>query len=202
MKKYNGFTLVELMIVVAIVGILSVVAVPSMRSYLSNTASNSLSNTLLIDIMYARNHAISNGVIVKIIPTGGADTGVSTFDPTTGGVNWGGGWTIFEDDNNNNVIDPDPDPDINENILRSHLSFGPDAHISSGPGAHIGGGPVTVLDINNPIGFDASGFSITDGVLSVATFGCAGDNARTLQINRIGQVIGNDVQCPFDFTNL
>jgi hypothetical protein len=64
------------------------------------------------------------------------------------------------------------------------------------------GSPDTVLDINNPIGFDASGFSLTDGVLSVATFGCAGDNARTLQINRIGQVIGNDVQCPIAFTNL
>ena len=212
MKKYNGFTLIELMVVLAIVGILSMIAAPSMRTYISNSSANSLSSTLLIDIMYARNHAISNTVVVKMIPIGSdptaadaADTGASTFTPNSAGVNWGLGWIIFEDDNRNNVADASDNNnrvDPGELVIRNHSSFGPGAHISSGLGAHISSGPVTVLDIGNPIGFDASGFSLTDGVLSVATFGCAGDNARIFQINRIGQVIGKDIQCPLAFTNL
>jgi len=203
MKKYNGFTLVELMIVMAIAGILLAVAAPGLRVFIANSSANSLSSTLLIDIMFARNHAISNEVIVKMIPFGNdpaaidiADSAASLFAPNATGVNWGLGWIIFEDDDNDNIID------AGELILRNHSSFGPGAHISSGPGGHIAGGPVGVLDRLNPIGFNPSGISVRSGVLTIAAFGCAGDNARTIQINQIGQAIGNNILCPQAFTDL
>lgn len=194
MKKYNGFTLVELMIVLAIVSIMMIFAAPGMRAYISNSSSNSLSNTILIDIMFSRNHAINKRVIVKMIPTGAANSGVGLFTPNSAGVNWGQGWSIFEDGNDNDAID------AGERVLRVHLSFGTDAHISSGPINEL-------LDINNPIGFNATGLAYGRGAntgrgtLTIATFGCVGLNARTIRINQIGQVIGNDIQCPNAFTN-
>jgi prepilin-type N-terminal cleavage/methylation domain-containing protein len=203
MKKNNGFTLVELMIVLAIVGILVTLVLPGMRTYLSNSASGALSNTLYIDIMYARNHAITKEIAVIMVPLGidpnpdnadAADTGASTFTPNSAGVNWGLGWRIVE-------VDGDAIAS-NNRIIRNQGSFGPGAHISSGPGAHFNVGPEDVLDRANPIGFNADGTSMGPGALTVATFGCAGDNARLIQINQIGQVIGNNIDCPVAFTNL
>jgi type IV fimbrial biogenesis protein FimT len=201
MKKTNGFTLIELMIVLSIVGILIAAGMPGMRTYISNSASNSMGNALYIDIMYARNHAVSNIVIVKMLPLGTIPalknrTGASTYTPGSTGVNWGLGWITFVDANNNNALD------AKEFILRQQNSFGPDAHISSGPGAHITSQPQGVFDTARPIGFDSLGVPVNTGVLSIATNGCAGPNARYIQINQIGQVIVRNVDCPQAFTNL
>ena len=196
MKKQSGFTLIELMIVLAIMSIILSVGVPGMRTYLSNSAADSLSNAILIDIMYARNHAITNATTVKMIPTGTANSGASTFAPDTEGVNWGQGWKIFEDSDDDNNIDN------NELVIRTQASFGSDAHISSGPGGHITSGPAGILDNGRPIGFDNDGTAIRSGVLSIATFGCAGSHGHTIQINQIGQVVARNTDCPIAFTNL
>ena len=46
-KKAKGFTLIELMIVVAIVALISVIAYPSYMNYVINTKRNVATNTLL-----------------------------------------------------------------------------------------------------------------------------------------------------------
>tara|TARA_B100001063_G_C16746646_1_gene547917 strand:+ start:235 stop:777 length:543 start_codon:yes stop_codon:yes gene_type:complete len=179
MKKLKAFTLIELMIVVALVGILAVIAAPSMRAMISNSKNNSVSNSLLIDIMYTRNIAITNRSNAQMIPLD-ATTGTGTL-ANGNGVNWAAGWIIID------TANP-------ADILRSQSNFGPDPQIRS---VEVGFN----LDSTRPISFNSEGFSLNRGTLEVAVLGCAGDSARRLQINQVGQIIGTDILCPAGFSN-
>lgn len=186
MKKLKAFTLVELMIVMAIAGIIAVLAVPSMRSMISNSKNNSVSNQLLIDIMYTRNIAITNQRNAQMIPedpTLGA--GILEDGSASAGVNWAAGWTIVDA---TNPLD----------ILRRQEAYGPDPQIRS---ISLPADPLSILDAANPIEFNAEGFAVRTGTLQVAVLGCAGDSARQLRINQVGQVIGTDINCPAGYAD-
>lgn len=183
MKKTNAFTLIELMIVVAIAGIIAMIAAPSMRVMISNSKNNTISNQLLIDILYTRNIAITNQRNAQMIPsdpilgTGDLDDG-----NTSVGVNWALGWRVVDTDNP-------------QDTLRLQESFGPEGSVIIDPQIRSIE-PANILDAANPIEFNSEGFSERSGTLQVAVLGCAGGSARQLRINQVGQVIGSDIQCP------
>ena len=96
MTRQTGFTVTELMVVVAIVAILLGVGVPSYR-YITNAYRMSAEvNGLLGDLQYARSEAIKEGQTVTIcVSTEGATCARGT------NVNWGSGWIVFSDPNVN-----------------------------------------------------------------------------------------------------
>jgi type IV fimbrial biogenesis protein FimT len=99
MKRQTGFSITELMVVVAIVAILMGIGVPSYR-YITNSYRMSAEvNGLLGDLQYARSEAIKEGQTVT--------TCVSTNGTAcTGGIAWASGWIVFSDPNGNATVDP------------------------------------------------------------------------------------------------
>ena len=83
-----GFTLVELLVVVAVAAILLAIGVPAMQSLISSNQLTSLADDFASALNMARSEAGKRGTRVKVASTSGS-------------VDWGtNGWTM-------NVINPD-----------------------------------------------------------------------------------------------
>ena len=66
-KRETGFTLVELMIVVLLMGILAAIAAPSYQGYMARSRLNGAARQVLSDLMWARMKAVKTNQRVKVV---------------------------------------------------------------------------------------------------------------------------------------
>jgi type IV fimbrial biogenesis protein FimT len=97
MAKQRGFTLVELMVVVAVVAILASAALPSFSDLLSRQRVSVEANRLLGDLQYARAEAVTRHHEVVVCP--------ASRQSCVGGGDWSRGWMVFVDGNENGQRD-------------------------------------------------------------------------------------------------
>ena len=94
MKKSTGFTLIELMVVLAIFAILVTLAAPSLKRLIQTTTMSSAVNTFLSDMRYARSEAIRRGGGVAMCRSNNPEAANAKCG-TGSTVGWEGGWIIF-----------------------------------------------------------------------------------------------------------
>ncbi|WP_265304182.1 GspH/FimT family pseudopilin [Verminephrobacter eiseniae] len=76
----HGFTLIELMVTIALVAVMMTLAAPSFVQYLRNSELTSLTNTLLAAINAAKSEAMKSGKSAFVQPLG---------------TGWASGWVVY-----------------------------------------------------------------------------------------------------------
>lgn len=89
MQRESGFSLVELMIVIAIIAILIVLGMPTYQNITNSYRMASEVNSLLGDLQYARAEALREGQYVTVCAANAAYSGCS------GSTSWATGWIVF-----------------------------------------------------------------------------------------------------------
>jgi len=103
--RYQGFNLTELMVAVAIAGVLAAIAVPSFRTLDYTSKRSTVVNDLVAALQYARGEAIKRGRQVVVCP-GTTSCG--------GDTDWASGWIAFQ----NTDRDDPPVIDTAEPVLK------------------------------------------------------------------------------------
>lgn len=94
-KRYpmSGFTLIELMVVVAIAAIMAAVTAPSFVTFIKEQRLRSAGNAILMSFQYMRIESMRLGQTITMCP--------SADGATCAGSNYSTGWIIFVDDDSN-----------------------------------------------------------------------------------------------------
>ena len=171
-SSVRGFTLIEVLVVVALISIMLAIAAPSFVTFISNYRVTSAMNDFLQGVSLTRSEAMKRGRRVTMAPIAAGD--------------WKSGWNIFVDLSSDAVYDAGPE----ELIFRHDLL--PDSIVVT----NSSGGPLPPFTFAGLtyLSFDGTGYPrryaagpfIPGGIAMTDTIGTS-VNIRTLCLGAYGR---------------
>lgn len=159
MMKERGFTLVELMITLAIAAILTTIAIPSFNNTIKNNRLATKTNLLVASLGMARSEAVKRGQTVNVC--------VSNDQATcTGGTNWAQGWIIWVDADRSGGLS-------NGDLLNTVEALPTSITFTSAGGV-------------SQVSYSAQGAATTTGIFTMCD-DRSGESGRTISMGNTGQ---------------
>ncbi|MDH3872280.1 MAG: GspH/FimT family pseudopilin [Gammaproteobacteria bacterium] len=157
MNKETGFTVIELMVTLAVALVLVTMAVPAFNTFMQNNRITAQANDLLTAINASRDEALKRRATVTIC---------SSSDGSSCTGNWHDGWIVFTDDNADSVVNG------TDQVLRVW-------------GALTGG--ATLSSAQTSLRYDGIGLVNSSTTFQLRIPGCKGNLARDISVSVTGQ---------------
>lgn len=162
MKRQHAFTLVELMVTLAVLGISLMIAVPSFLSITRTNRSATETNALVGALNIARSEAAKRSTTVSVCTS---NNGAAC----AAGIGWNNGWIVFVDNNTLGQVD------VGDTILRIYGKVSAANNISASAA------------LTNFITYRADGFSTAQGDFILCDDSGA-PSARDIRVSRTGRI--------------
>jgi type IV fimbrial biogenesis protein FimT len=169
-RSSKGFTLIELMFTLALIGVMIAIAVPSFAAFTSSYRATSVVNDLLESINLTRTEALKRGRRITLSPIG---------------ADWRNGWTVYVD--TNTASGATPSYDSTEELIFQHAALATQISVAAPAGG------VGIFGGANYVAFDGTGFArmtngstLSGGIAFTDQTGSA-TNVRTLCIALFGR---------------
>ena len=167
MKQHSGFTLIELMITLALVAILATVGVPSFTNFIANNRLTVQANELVSALNLARSESVKRNTRVTVC---------RSANGTACGGTWNNGWIAFVDSGTVGSVDG------TDEVLRVWNSGGSSATLTADP--------TTV----NAVQFQGIGLT-TSVTFTLTDSHCSGDQRRLVNVAPSGRISTTRASC-------
>lgn len=170
----RGFTLVELLVVLAVGSILLAIAVPGYGFLVNTSRVAAVTNDLISTLQLARSEAVKRGVRVTVCKTSNPANAMPVCDNAAG---WHEGWLVFADGGNRGILD------AQDELIRIEQD-------------HLNGTRITPSNFHDYVSFLPSGMSQGPNNLGNGTFEiCLEHMQRKVIVSVTGRIRSTSGSC-------